>query len=932
MSLSDYTFTDLVNIKQLTKLFENFSAATGFTTGLVDQRSNKVLIGTGWRDICHHFHRANPDSELHCQASNRKLTEDLHTPGEIRISHCENGLVDGCTPIIIDGHHLANLYTGQILFAPPAPQQFSDQAQRFGYDKDLYIAALKGVPVVDEAHFKAMLRHLAGIAVIVAETGLSRLREAMAKEKYQEIFNTPHDAIFIHDAVNGDILDVNNGMLEMFKCSREEALQTDAGELSSGIPPFTNSDAEKKIAAAIQSGSQRFDWQSKRMNGELFWADVLLKPVQFGGKAYIIASARDISDRKAAEEAIRSAKQAWESTFDAVPDLICLIDHNHTIFQINQAMADYVGMSKEEAIGKPCHQIVHATSCPPKGCPHSLHLSDKQHHETEIYDKHRDTYLHISVVPLIDKAGNRGCVHIARDITAQKKAALTLHAEKERLAVTLKSIGDGVIITDLEGKIVSLNRVAEDLTGWSDVKASGINSSEVFNIINEKTGVQCASPVQKVLEVGKPIGLAHHTALIAKDGRIRSIADSGAPIRDALSKVIGVVIVFRDVTNEKRLEEELLKIRKLESVGVLAGGIAHDFNNILSAILGNTELAVRLIRESEPQAASLLTEAMRATNRASKLTNQLLTFAKGGEPVKETASLCEIVQESSDFILRGSRISCEHQCDPNSDWPVEVDSGQISQVIQNIILNSKHAMPEGGKILVNCSNVTDTAAEALLGTDEGSFVRITIHDSGIGIPKHILDKVFDPYFSTKQEGSGLGLAVCHSIINKHDGYMTVQSPPGDGTTFTIYLPASEKTRLDLPVKTVSQSAVKAARIIVMDDDKMVRDLIQSQLEILGHEVFLVSDGEQAITCYRELQDKKNPADLLIVDLTIPGGMGGKETAEKLLTLDPQARLIVTSGYSNDPILANYRDHGFVAAVAKPFDLSVLSRAITKALN
>ncbi len=506
-----------------------------------------------------------------------------------------------------------------------------------------------------------------------------------------------------------------------------------------------------------------------------------------------------------------------------------------------------------------------------------------------------------------------------------------LEQEKETLAVTLRSIGDGVITTDVEGRIVFINKVAEDLSGWINGEAQGKPSTEVFNIVNEKTGRKCASPVQRVMELGRIIGLANHTALIAKDGTIHSIADSGAPIRDRESKTIGVVIVFRDVSHEKRIEEELLKVRKLESVGILAGGIAHDFNNILSAIHGNIELVGYRISDEDIETANLLIDAKKATKRAVKLTKQLLTFAKGGHPIKESTALPDLIRDSADFVLQGSNISCEYSFAEDL-WSVDVDSDQISQVIQNIIINADHAMPEGGLVKMNCANIEDPADEALLSTQEGKFVRITIQDSGIGIPREIIDKIFDPYFSTKQQGSGLGLAICHSIINKHDGYVTVNSTPGRGTTFTLYLPAILNADSINIEKTKVTFAVQAARIMVMDDDEMVRNVAKSQLAVLGHEPVLVKDGEQAINRYQELQDLGTPVDIVIMDLTIPGGMGGQEAAEKLRRIDHEAKIIVASGYSNDPVMANYREYGFSAAIAKPFDLKELNGAIAIVLG
>ncbi|MCP4342281.1 MAG: response regulator, partial [Desulfobulbaceae bacterium] len=389
------------------------------------------------------------------------------------------------------------------------------------------------------------------------------------------------------------------------------------------------------------------------------------------------------------------------------------------------------------------------------------------------------------------------------------------------------------------------------------------------------------------------------------------------------------LMLARDITDKHQMEAELLKVRKLESVGVLAGGIAHDFNNILSAILGNIELAIYRVKKDE-KAVLLLSDAQKAAKRAAKLTQQLLTFSRGGHPVKEATSLTVLISETADFVLHGSQVSCDYTFQDDL-WMVDVDSGQISQVIQNIILNATHAMPEGGRINIRCDNVEDKASESLLITHEGNFVRITIRDTGVGIPQDVVDRIFDPYFTTKQEGSGLGLAICYSIIKKHDGHITVQSSPDKGTLFTLYLPAKHSSNFTVAKQQKLQPAVKTATVMVMDDEEMIREIVQKQLSILGHDAVLVADGEEAINKYQELQDSDTPVDLVIMDLTIPGGMGGREASKKLLQIAPETKIIVASGYSNDPLMANYSEYGFSAAVAKPFDLARLKKAIEESL-
>ncbi|MBV5305771.1 MAG: PAS domain S-box protein [Desulfobulbaceae bacterium] len=520
------------------------------------------------------------------------------------------------------------------------------------------------------------------------------------------------------------------------------------------------------------------------------------------------------------------------------------------------------------------------------------------------------------------------------EVTVRLNAQKALADEKERLAVTLHSIGDAVITTDTEGKVVLINSAAQELTGWTNEEAQGQEVTAIFALIDEKTDSPIPSPVHTVLKTGRPITLVGDTALVARNGAIRSIADSCSPILDWDSNMIGVVIVFRDITHEKRIENELFKVMKLESVGVLAGGIAHDFNNILAAILGNIEVAAFRIAGKDEGTSVLLADAQKAVMRASYLTKQLLTFSKGGNPVKDSASLPAIIQDSADFVLHGSRVGCEYHF-PEDLWKAEVDVGQISQVIQNIIINAKHAMPEGGRIIIAGSNISDPASEPLLKSDEGSYVRITIQDSGCGIPQHIIDRIFDPYFTTKETGNGLGLAICHSIIRKHNGYLLVQSEPDQGTTFTIYLPVHSMqdgpsgtmlARLPSPVK-----PVKSARVMVLDDEMIIREVIRHQLTTLGHQAVLVDNGTEAVRMYETLQAAGTPVDLAIMDLTIPGGMGGREAASILLQKYPNARLIVSSGYSNDPVMANFRAYGFRAAISKPFELTRLQTVIEEAL-
>jgi CheY-like chemotaxis protein len=385
-----------------------------------------------------------------------------------------------------------------------------------------------------------------------------------------------------------------------------------------------------------------------------------------------------------------------------------------------------------------------------------------------------------------------------------------------------------------------------------------------------------------------------------------------------------------DITERKKMEEELLRAQKLESIGLLAGGIAHDFNNILMAILGNISLA-SMEAPSNSRIVERLTAAEKASLQAKDLTQQLLTFSKGGAPIKSTASVANLIRDSADFALRGSNVRCE-MIIPDDLWPIEVDQGQMNQVINNLIINADEAMPDGGIIAVRAENVIlDSESAAALPLRPGGYVKLTISDQGIGIPPEHLSKIFDPYFTTKQKGSGLGLATAYSITQKHDGYITVESRLGAGTTFTILLPASLKQTASV-AKGEGHPVRGRGRILVMDDEALIRDVVGQMLEFIGYEPDFARDGAEAIERYRIAKESGRPFSAVIADLTIAGGMGGREAIKKLLELDPNAKAIVSSGYSNNPVMANYRQFGFSGVVAKPYEIQKLSDEIYKVIH
>jgi PAS domain S-box-containing protein len=501
-----------------------------------------------------------------------------------------------------------------------------------------------------------------------------------------------------------------------------------------------------------------------------------------------------------------------------------------------------------------------------------------------------------------------------------------LRASEDRYRKTFRGIDDGILTSDGEGKVVLLNPRAQDLTGWRERDAVGKPVEEVLRLYSER-GDEDTPLTPQNLEFRDSLGPGQTAMLVTRGGDKRLVELSAAPVSSGAA-FGGLVFALRDVTRKRQMEEELARSQRLEAIGILAGGIAHDFNNLLTVLLGNLSL-LRVTLPIQGELAHTMADAENALLRARDLTQQLLTFARGGSPVRKTAAIADILRDSSSFVLRGSKVRCDFEL-PEDLWPVEIDSGQMSQVINNLLINALQAMPSGGQVLVTGRN-SEQNPEPL---PPGRYVHIDIADQGVGIAEDQLPRIFDPYFTTKQDGRGLGLASAYSIVRRHDGLLTVKSKVGRGTTFSIYLPASKaEAKKTAPGQEAQETDFRGTgRALVMDDDAVVVRTAAALLEKLGYEVSRAADGREAIDRYSEAMRDGQKFVVVLMDLTVPGGMGGQQAIKRLQDLDPTVKAIVYSGYSNDPVLANYRDYGFVGRLSKPFRLQDLATALAEALG
>jgi PAS domain S-box-containing protein len=625
---------------------------------------------------------------------------------------------------------------------------------------------------------------------------------------------------------------------------------------------------------------------------------------------------------------IEREKEKIESYLDAVGLLVVILDKEGLVKRINERGCDILGQSKEEIEGKNWFEnfIPEGIREEVKDVFNSLlsgdidKVEDKENPVIVDGDKEKMIAWHNNIIKNV-KGEIVGIINSGIDLTERKKAEEELKETKERYQKIVENADEWIWILDRDGNFIYANRAALENSGYKYEKWLGRNFGPI--VVEEDL-----SKVKKIFAETLG-GKSQHYELRIKDkkGNIRIMQVNTAPLLED-EEVVGTISVGRDVTEVKEKEKEFRKMDKLESLGVLAGGIAHDFNNLLIGIMGNISLAKMNIIDEETK--EILSEAEKASKKASRLTDQLLTFSKGGEPIKEKTSIEDVIRESAGFVLHGSNVKCKYDF-PEDLWKVKVDKGQISQVVNNIVLNADQAMPEGGKISIKVENLV-LGQENTLSFPEGNYIKITIEDEGIGIPEEHLDKIFDPYFSTKLKGHGLGMTTVYSIVQKHKGHIKVESKSGKGTTFYVYLPAAEgegkeKEGEEKEKEEKETLPLEKQKILLMDDEGIVRKTIGRMLTDRGSEVVFAEDGVEALKKFREAKNSPHPFDAVILDLTIPGGMGGKETVKKIREMDSNVKIIVASGYSNDPVMANYEKYGFNGVLAKPFHIEELVKIL-----
>jgi PAS domain S-box-containing protein len=756
------------------------------------------------------------------------------------------------------------------------------------------------------------------------------------EERYQQMFEQINVPKLLVDPVMGHIVDANRAACAFYGGTLEELRSLHATEL------YVHSAGGARgslLAMPSHDAASTTLAQHRLLSGVTRDVEVQSAPIKVGARTLIYSIVRDVTERQRSEIALRESEARFRTLAENVPGVtyLCRNDGDRfTMLYLNRQVATLTGMDALEFLEERAwfHELYH----PADAAAVIAEVEDALRHRRPYFLNYRMRHVD-GAYRWVEEHGQgvydeHGALRYLQgtlfDVTGRRRAKEALAAEKDRLGVTLRAIADGVVSTNTQGVVEMINEAAERLLGAPARLVVGRPLADHWPVYAEGSETPSEPPIQGWLaaDAGAP-----ETKLFTfKRPELAPaiVAVSGAPIRSLEGQTVGSAIILRDVTEQQRREEEMQRAAKLESVGVLAGGIAHDFNNILAGVIGNLSLA-RMDVDPNGEAGYCLKQAQEAAVRAQNLTRQLLTFAKGGAPLKRLTRLEDCIRDTAAFALRGSNVRCNPQIVPDLS-AAEVDEGQINQVLHNLVLNAAQAMPDGGTLEVEARNVL-VGAESGLPLNPGLFLEIRVTDEGCGIPEDAQRRIFDPYFTTKREGTGLGLATSYSIVRRHGGCLTVDSTVGVGTTFRVYLPASDRV-LSHGERTQEVDLAALAgggRVLLMDDEATVRDVCGRMLRAMGMQPSFAIDGQQALDLYASAEARQQPFDLVIMDLTVPGAMGGREATARLLEQNRNARIVVSSGYSNDPVMADPGRYGFTGILRKPYTQEDLAHVVAEQL-
>ena len=767
-----------------------------------------------------------------------------------------------------------------------------------------------------------------------------------SERNYREIFNSVSDAIFIHDGDTWAVLDVNDTMLGMFGFSREEALRMTPNDSSLGSSPYSATEALQWIAKAVAEGPQVFEWQARKKSGELFWVEVALKVAEISGQRRVLALVRDITERKRAVQALRESEDRYRRLIECSPDAIFVQSEGRIAF-INSVGLKLLGASQpEQIIGKPMLELVHPDWRDLVGERMRTLREDSGQVPTiaEQYLRLDGTAVDVEIAATrYVLNGKPAVLVIARDITERIEAEEALRAAHQRLLDTIELLPEAAFILDEGKRVIAWNRACEQLTGIEKKQMLGKNGGDyAVPFYGERRAM-----LIDLLDDASPEMEATYKCVTRAGDRLYAEAfipslnqrqgahlwGVAAPLFNRNGQRFGAIEVILDVTERKRLEDQLRQAQKLEAVGQLAGGVAHDFNNILTAILMNLSL-LQDDPHLTPEMRTGLKELEGEANRASRLTRQLLLFSRRQTIDAKPLDLNEVINDLSKMLRRliGEDIELMFEGQRGSSW-VKADASMMEQVVMNLCVNARDAMPRGGRLTIGIQEVDidATSLEVQPQAKPGPFVRLSVTDTGCGMDESTLKRIFEPFFTTKEigKGTGLGLATVYGIVKQHQGWIEVDSAVGKGTTFGIYLPLLIQPEMDPESNCTANIRGGTETILLVEDEVSVRRVLALGLRKLGYAVFEAADGVQALNLWER---HKAQIDLLLTDMVMSGGMTGLDLGERLRKGKSSLKIVLCSGYIRRITTPGVLAEKGISYLAKPYEYALLAKTIRDCLD
>ena len=799
-----------------------------------------------------------------------------------------------------------------------------------------------------------------GILTDIHERKMAELALQESEEKFRAVSETTTAAIFLIQ--DKQFTYVNRAFVDVTGYTFDDVKTEDFWFM---VHP-DHRDLTRERGRARQRGEDvpsRYEFKIIHKNGQERWVDFAATQTVIDGKPGMLGSAFDITERKKYEEQLLSSEEKFSKAFHSNPAAMTLNNfRGGSYIDFNEAAEKLTGYSRDEAIGNTVFDlnIFEREEEYKQFLDHVVLYGSCRDMEYHVKRKDGTTRNCLLSAEVFTLGNEKTIITSSVDITERKEAVLKIQEqyekiqaqyeeleemteeletthheildinnrlfhETEKLETTLRSIADGVITTDLNGTVEMCNVMAAEILQQSQDNIKGKNISSFLSLVEEDSGRPVENVLSPVFDQNVVVSYSNVKLVISDESTI-DVEMVASPISGINIGLTGVVIVIRDVTSRKKMEQDLIKSSKIESLGVFAGGIAHDFNNLLTAILGNISLAQMM--SDNKKIHGILSDAEKASERAKTLTQQLLTFSRGGAPVKRVMPLGPILKETVAFVLSGSGVECRYNIDEDLKY-VNADEGQVSQVIQNIVINSRQAMQDAGTIYIEACNRKQTPSELPVNND--GYVAVTIRDDGPGMAKDIKDKIFDPYFTTRERGSGLGLSVAYSIVNNHGGKIVVRSEEGEGTEFTFFLPASEHATGMAEENSVADYRADG-RVLLMDDEKDILVVLSGILESIGYRVDTATTGEDALNQFARASENGEPYHCVILDLTVPGHAGGADIIKSIRYMQPEVKAIVSSGYSNNRVMSNYTDYDFDGILPKPYTRADVVRVLKEVME